>query len=464
MRVLLFLILILAAFLRLFGLPTQMPFFQDMGWFYISARNILIYHQIPLVGITSSHTWLHQGPLWTYLLSVIFALFKYNPVVPAYFIVLIGVITVFLVYKVSSLMFSERVGLLAAFFYATSPLITEDSKIAYHTSLIPFFALVLIFLIFKWVSDKKSMALPFIFFTLGILYNLEIATFALFVCFGVILIYGLLRKKTYALKIIKPKIIIYSVIAFVIPMFPMILYDIHHGFPQTIKFVIWIVYRVAVILGYPGLHPGVSSETWATFFPFTINIFKNMLFLENSLIALVILVSVLVVLVYRLIKDWRSKILDPATIILFIFLCIPIFTYIAEKTNSAAYLLMFYPQVAIGVAFLANFFMKKKSFIIPVVIIFALICFINSYFYIKGDNFRYITYSQRLENAKQILKIADGRDYNIIGKGQGSQYESFITPYEYLTWHLGNPPSEQNQKLKFYVSENTDKIKMEVKD
>jgi len=78
-HILLFFILLLAIFFRFYKLNQLMIFIGDQGWFYLSAQDMLIHHQIPLVGITSSHVWLHQGPLWTYILAVLFFFFGFNP-------------------------------------------------------------------------------------------------------------------------------------------------------------------------------------------------------------------------------------------------------------------------------------------------------------------------------------------------------------------------------------------------
>ena len=76
-----------------------MNFIGDQGWFYISARDILLTGKIPLVGITSSHIWLHQGPYWTYMLAIMLFLFHFNPVSGAYLTAVIGLLTVFLIYR-----------------------------------------------------------------------------------------------------------------------------------------------------------------------------------------------------------------------------------------------------------------------------------------------------------------------------------------------------------------------------
>lgn len=60
-------ILVLAGALRFVDLD-KAPYFADMDWFFDSARQALVSGEVPVLGITASITWLHQGPLWTYLL------------------------------------------------------------------------------------------------------------------------------------------------------------------------------------------------------------------------------------------------------------------------------------------------------------------------------------------------------------------------------------------------------------
>ena len=78
-NVLVICIFLFALFLRVFRLESQMMFIGDFAWFYLSARDLLLTHNIPLVGIASSQTWLYQGPLWTYMLAVVLKLFSFSP-------------------------------------------------------------------------------------------------------------------------------------------------------------------------------------------------------------------------------------------------------------------------------------------------------------------------------------------------------------------------------------------------
>src|SRR3990172_3783075 len=116
-------ILVVGAFLRLDRLGELMAFIGDQGWFYLSARDMLISGNIPFVGITSSHTWLHQGPLWTYMLAGALWISNFNPVSGAILTALGGTSSIFLIYKLGKEFFSKTFGLVAALVYATSPLI-----------------------------------------------------------------------------------------------------------------------------------------------------------------------------------------------------------------------------------------------------------------------------------------------------------------------------------------------------
>ena len=96
-------------------------FIQDQGWFYLSARDIITQGNIPLVGITSSHTWLHQGAFWSYLLAPFLALFKFDPNGGIFLAALFGIGSIILTYKVGKRAIGTSFGVLASFIYALSP-------------------------------------------------------------------------------------------------------------------------------------------------------------------------------------------------------------------------------------------------------------------------------------------------------------------------------------------------------
>ncbi len=168
-------ILLASLWLNTYRLNELMVFIGDQAWFYLSARDMLLTGTIPLVGIASSHPWLHQGPLWTYMLSFALFLGNFHPLSGAYLTAFLGTVSVFVLYVVSSKMFSPLVGIVAAGLYATSPLVVQNARFAYHTTPIPIFVMLYIFCLYLWLRGKKKYFL-FLPLLLAILYNFELAT------------------------------------------------------------------------------------------------------------------------------------------------------------------------------------------------------------------------------------------------------------------------------------------------
>lgn len=443
--VLLFSIICLAIFLRLYTLSSILPFIGDTAWFYISARDLIIDHKIPLVGIPTSHIWLHQGAFWTYILAIILKQSNFNPFTPAYFTSLLDIGTLLIIYFFAKEMFGKKIALISSVFYATSPLIVSIAQVPYHTSIIPFFTALLLFSVYKWTCSR-ILFFPIAVFLLTILYNLEIATMSLGIILIVLIVFGLINKKSWALEIIKPKILFISTIALTVPMIPMILYDINHGFPQTAKVVVWIFYKIALQFGYPPLNPSAGSEAWTTFFPFLLNLGQRFYFTKTQEFALFLFLVSFSFALYRLIL---SKFKDINLIIIFFFLGLPLISYIVAKTNSTAYIPMLFPQAVIILGYFFGSF--KRTFMPFSILIVLFIVLINSHYILTTNYFGRPTLKERIEKAKIIIDTAKGERYNLIGVGEGSQYESFISNQKYLTWWLGHEPSEKDEKLKLLV-------------
>jgi len=459
---LLLLILLLALILRAYRLSELMHFIGDQGWFYISARDMLLTGDIPLVGITSSHVWLHQGAFWTYILALLFRIFNFNPFVPGYFIAIVDTLTIILVYIFASTLFLKKTALLSSFFYATSPAIVLAARMPYHTSLIPLFTILLLFSVYKWINGKV-IYFPISILILGILYNFEIATFSLAGIILILLFFGYLKKEIWLKKIFNKKILFLSFISGLIPLIPFIIYDLNHGFPQTVKVIIWIFYRLAVFLGYPPLNPNAPGETWTTFFIFLQNLIKNFIFNPSKELSILILLIGLLFLFYKTVNNRRKKIKKINYIFILLFILVPAIAYIAAKTNSAAYTLIVFPQLMIMLGILFSFNTRHKIVNLSFLLIAILIGLTNTFVLFKSNFETNRTFRAKIEEAKQIIDVSRGKPYNIIGIGEGSQYESFTTPFEYLTWWQGHGPSKNKEELKFYLNGNTDRIEFREK-
>ena len=203
---LLIIVVCIGLFLRIYRISDLLVFIGDQGWFYISARDLLIDGKIPLVGITSSHTWLHQGPLWTYALAIILFIFNFNPIGGVYLSILLDLLTILVLYKLASELFSKNVGLVTACAYAVSPLAVIHARMPYHTSPIPLLVSLLLLALYR-LKRGNVYYFPIVIFLLSLLYNFELATFILVFVLFCFIGHDLVYKKFWVGKLLERKII-----------------------------------------------------------------------------------------------------------------------------------------------------------------------------------------------------------------------------------------------------------------
>jgi len=459
-EMLLGIILVLLGYLATFKINTLMVFIGDQGWFYLSARNMLLSGQIPLVGIASSHPWLHQGPFWTYLLALFLWLFNFNPVSGAYLTIMLGFLSVAGIYFVGSTLFSKRVGLIASLLYATSPLAVYYIRFPYHTSPIPLFVIILIFSFYKIVQGKLNH-LPLAIFLLVILYNFEMATIALWGVLISVLMYKFFKNKTIVRQIFNKKIIFFSFFSLLAPLLPIILYDVRNGFPQTLKFTAWILYRAVSLLGY-NPQQAFSINKIIIMLNFLFVNFTRLIFASSSLISFIIFIALISWIAYFVFKKKKK---NSSFNLFLLLLFVPLFLITLNQTPSDAYLPMLFPIGILLVSIFFDYIMSMKKMLIPVLIFMVIVVFNNIYFMFKNNfaldgNSNMLTLDKRILISREILNLVGNKDYNLKGKGQGSEFASFTMNYEYLTWWLGHGPAKSNESLKVYISESVSGIKI----
>ena len=419
-------IILIAVFFRFYQINDFYYFISDQGWFYLSARDLLN-GEIPLVGITSSYTWVHQGALWTYMLAPMLLIFNYDPAGGAYLSAFLGVLAVIMMYVTGATLFdSKKVGLISAAFLAVSPLSIYFSRMPYHTSPIELATLIFIFSIYKYATGKKNH-LILAFFMLGILYNLALVTMVFWILTAIVLIK--LRK-------IDLKLFIFSFIAFLIPMIPMIVYDfkLNSGYFQITTFPRLI--KVS-IFDSSGFNPKTYLEVIKDLLGYN----QRLIFISSKFLALILVITSGVYLVFDFINKKARK-FDFGVFILGLWVVLCFLVILSSKHASEAYLPMFYPGIILMVSvFLIKLIKKRKSFAPLLFAIIFLIITLNMYKLISIGILpvkdKFITVSDRLETAVDIIKISDGEKYNLEMRGFGKGHEDYIQNYEYLTLALG---------------------------
>src|SRR5258708_4785831 len=159
-------ILLIGAFVRLYKIDGYMTFLGDEGRDVIIVRRLLIEHHPPLIGPGTSIGNMYLGPAYYYMMAIPLLVANFNPVGPAIFIALLGIITIFFVWYVTRQWFAKtstsekellNVGaLVAAFLYAISPVIIIYSRSSWNPNIMPFFSLLTVYGMWR-VWQKKEL-------------------------------------------------------------------------------------------------------------------------------------------------------------------------------------------------------------------------------------------------------------------------------------------------------------------
>lgn len=228
------LILFLGAFFRLYKISEYMTFLGDEGRDVIIVRNLLVHADPILIGPGTSIGGMYLGPLYYYLIAVPLLLANFSPVGPAIFIALLGVATIWLIFKVGSEWFNKKVGLISALFYAFAPTAIVFSRSSWNPNIMPFFALLSTYSIWKFYisSNYKWLMVCAVSFA----FVLQSHYLGLLLIPTILIFYFLKLKnvkliRNWKLEIVKfKKYSLFSLGIFFILMSPLLIFDLRHDF------------------------------------------------------------------------------------------------------------------------------------------------------------------------------------------------------------------------------------------
>ncbi len=210
-----------------------MTFLGDEGRDVLVAREILEGH-IKLLGPRSSAADFFYGPIYYYMITPFLALFNNDPVGPAVMVALIGIVTVFLVYKMGKDIFQSKfAGLVAAALYGVSPVIIAYSRSSWNPNPLPFVSLLALYLLYKGVQTKSVK----LFFLIGLLLGIGIQMQYLALFLGVIIGTFTFLGSWYVLKKIDVVLLVKRYLAifvsFLVGLSPFIAFEVRHGYPNA---------------------------------------------------------------------------------------------------------------------------------------------------------------------------------------------------------------------------------------
>lgn len=218
---LMLIVIAVGAALRWVNLAESMTFFYDQGRDALAVTKILSGH-LTLIGPTSDMPGLFFGPLWFYLLAVLYKISFGNPVTVLWLVSFLDLLTIPLLGLVGQLFFNRRVGLLAATFWAVGALPVAYARTLANPATGGLWAILVVLGLF-FVNRGRQNYLLLVAFSLAVLFQLNAAA-AFFFFFFVALECILLRKNFSA------RIFFLALAVFSLSFFPQALFDIRHGF------------------------------------------------------------------------------------------------------------------------------------------------------------------------------------------------------------------------------------------
>lgn len=250
-KILVLLLIVVAAFMRLYRISEYMTFLGDEGRDVMVVWDIL-HGNLTLLGPRASAGDFFLGPIYYYMIAPFLLIFNYHPVGPAIMVALMGVLTVYLVFCAGKIFFGETAGFIAALFYALSPIVIAYSRSSWNPNPMPLFSLLTLLSLLNAQKEKNWKFFILSGFFLGISMQLHyLTTFLGAIVFMYILISNIIfRKKTTTSKWLSALFVEYLQVflGFLAGLSLFLLFEVRHGFPNT-KTIFSFIFKSGDIAG-----------------------------------------------------------------------------------------------------------------------------------------------------------------------------------------------------------------------
>jgi len=286
-------ILVLAAFLRLYRISDYMEFLGDQGRDVYIVAKFLKQGDLMFIGPQTSIGNMYLGPWYYYLMAPFLLIFNFNPVGPAVMVAIFGVLTVWLIFKATSAWFSRQTALIAALIASVAPKMIYYSSFSWNPNIMPFFALWAIWLTWLIWEKKQYDKLLFLAAALAMVLNSHYLGLLLFPVVGIFWLITLFKvwKTDLKKKFIKSSLI--AGLVFVALMSPLALFDLKHNFANTRSFINFFTVRQTTVnlKAYKGLTrlPEISAKIFADLFSSPETILAGFIFIAVLLISLTLI-------------------------------------------------------------------------------------------------------------------------------------------------------------------------------
>ncbi|MEK9201154.1 MAG: glycosyltransferase [Patescibacteria group bacterium] len=414
------LILVIGGFLRLWNIDQHMTFLGDEGRDAIVMRDMVTGNHFPLIGPGTSIGSMYLGPLYYYLMAPALWIAGESPAGPSIFVALIGLLTIGLLWWVVRQWANRVPALLVSALYAISPTIIMYSRSSWNPNIMPFFALLTIYSVWKasalgywrWVViGAVSFAFVLNSHYLGLLLAPTIFAF-LFI-----------SKRNTSTK----RYLGLSILVLVMLMSPLFFFDLRHNWINSKALKLFFTDRQTTVnlKAYKAI-----PNLWPIWLDFNISMFAA----KNKSVGLGSAIVIPALLGLYLVKNAsRLKSKDLAiTLTWLVFGLIGLGLY--KQHIYDHYMGFIYPAVFILLAFILEYLMTNRYLSKVIFVIFVCLVYLNLSHtpLLSGPN-------HQLERTRQVAELihadSQGNPYNLALLAK-SNYDA---SYKYFLYQLGSP-------------------------
>lgn len=416
---LLFLIFILAAFLRVYNIPETLLFHFDQGYHGLAIKEIWETKRIALLGHKTDVEGVFHGSTFYYLMIPPYLLSLWDPVGVSMVLAFLDALSVILIFLIGRKLFSEKVGLLAGLFYAVSYSVISFSRWLSNVTLIPFLSSAFFYLLVKSLEGSLIVFLAACFLA-GLIVQLNGAIGFFFLPL-LALFFWLLRKKFLAQK----KYLASSIGFFLLPSLPLIFFDLRHNFLVSRSII-----RLFFKEGNLGMSLGRILKNLELLKIEIVNLFSHQIPLISLTLAVLTFVAVTCTFVK---KEKEAK----SVKLISLFVLIPFLGQVFYKGGIHGFFIVgILPVITLLFAWSLFYWKKKRILKVPIVALVLAILFLNL-FYWRGflkPGFNLIPIGTRnlitLEDRKKAVDFMYQR-----AKGEDLRTDIYIIPYfQYQPW------------------------------
>lgn len=233
-------IVLFAGFLRFYKIGDYMTFLGDEGRDAAVVRDMILGRKFTLLGPGTSIGNMYLGPFYYYLMIPALVLAGFSPVGPSVMVGLFGIATVFLMWWIGRQWFDRISALKISALYAVSPVVINYSRSSWNPNIMPFFALLCIYAIWKvwrfgywrwFIISTVSFAFVINSHYLGLLLAPVMALFTVFAP----------RPKGFV------KYLTFGIGLFGILMSPLLFFDLRHNWTNAKNIQVFFTNRQTTI-------------------------------------------------------------------------------------------------------------------------------------------------------------------------------------------------------------------------